>query len=91
VRNPYAFGGIITSRQSRSGLSFEAAFPPHPVRHMHETLRLTWGCQSGEIFFLEQFCGFGGAARPGGSLFTSSAALNKLGGVASPPDALAIL
>lgn len=70
-------------------IAFEA-FPPHPERgFMHETLLGLWGMPIGEMFDLEALAADCAADGVYEFLFTS-APLNKLGGVASPPNALAI-
>ena len=71
-------------------IAFEA-YPPHKERgFMHETILALWGMPIGEMFYLEALaeeC----AASQRYEFFFTSAPLNKLGGVASPPNALAIL
>ena len=71
-------------------LAFEA-FPAHPQRgFMHETLLALWGMPIGEMFYLEalaEACATSGVYE----FFLTSAPLNKRGGVASPPNALAIM
>ncbi len=70
-------------------ISFEA-YPAHPERgFMHETLLALWGMPIGEMFYLEALADACAADGVYEFLFTS-APLNKLGGVASPPNALAI-
>lgn len=70
-------------------LAFEA-YPAHPTNgFMHETILALWGMPIGEMFYLEALaedC----AADKRYEFFFTSAPLNKLGGVASPPNALAI-
>jgi hypothetical protein len=70
-------------------VAFEA-FPAHPERgFMHETILALWGLPIGEMFNLEALaddC----AQDSIYEFFFTSAPLNKLGGVASPPNALAI-
>jgi hypothetical protein len=70
-------------------LAFEA-YPGHPENgFMHETLLALWGMPIGEMFFLEKLaedCASDGVYE----FFFTSAPLNKFGGVASPPNALAI-
>jgi kynurenine formamidase len=70
-------------------VAFEA-FPAHPERgFMHETILALWGLPIGEMFNLEALaedCAQDGSYE----FFFTSAPLNKLGGVASPPNALAI-
>jgi hypothetical protein len=56
---------------------------------MHETILGLWGMPIGEMFYLEALaadCAEDGVYE----FFLTSAPLNKLGGVASPPNALAI-
>ncbi len=69
-------------------IAFEA-YPPHPVHgFMHETLLALWGMPIGEMFYLEKLaeaCASDGVYE----FLLTSAPLNKLGGVASPPNALA--
>ncbi len=71
-------------------IAFEA-YPAHPERgFMHETLLALWGMPIGEMFYLEalaEACAATGVYE----CFLTSAPLNKLGGVASPPNALAIM
>jgi len=70
-------------------MAFEA-FPPHPEKgFMHDTILALWGMPIGEFFYLEKLaedCRQDGVYE----FFFTSAPLNKLGGVASPPNALAI-
>ena len=70
-------------------VAFEA-FPAHPEHgFMHETLLALWGMPIGEMFDLEALaidCAVGGSWE----FFFTAAPLNKLGGVASPANALAI-
>lgn len=70
-------------------IAFEA-FPPHPEHgFMHETFLGLWGMPIGEMFYLEHLaadCAQDGVYE----FFLTAAPLNKLGGVASPPNALAI-
>ncbi|MDP9373942.1 MAG: cyclase family protein [Chloroflexota bacterium] len=69
--------------------AFEA-YPAHPERgFMHETLLALWGMPIGEMFDLEALaadCAADGVYE----CFFTAAPLNKLGGVASPANALAI-
>lgn len=66
------------------------AYPPDPETGMiHETIIGLWGMPIGEMFQLDalaEAC----AADQRYEFFFTSAPLNKLGGVASPPNALAI-
>ena len=69
-------------------VAFEA-FPAAPEQGMHETILALWGLPIGELFNLEALaedCVRDGVYQ----FFFTSAPLNKLGGVASPPNALAI-
>lgn len=70
-------------------IAFEA-YPAHPVHgFMHETILALWGMPIGEMFYLESLaaeCAADGVYE----FFLTAAPLNKLGGVASPPNALAI-
>lgn len=70
-------------------IAFEA-YPPHPVHgFMHETFLALWGMPIGEMFYLEALandCAADGVY----DFFFTAAPLNKRGGVASPPNALAI-
>jgi len=70
-------------------MAFEA-YPPHPEKgFMHDTILALWGMPIGEFFYLEKLaedCRKDGVYE----FFFTSAPLNKLGGVASPPNALAI-
>ena len=70
-------------------VAFEA-FPGHPERgFMHETILALWGLPIGELFNLEALAA--DCAQDGiYEFFFTSAPLNKLGGVASPPNAIAI-
>jgi hypothetical protein len=70
-------------------VAFEA-FPAHPERgFMHETILALWGLPIGEMFNLEALAA--DCAQDGiYEFFFTSAPLNKLGGVASPPNAIAI-
>jgi hypothetical protein len=68
--------------------AFEA-FPAHPERgFMHETILALWGMPIGEMFFLEDLAADCAADRVY-DFFFAAAPLNKLGGVASPSNALA--
>ncbi len=71
-------------------VAFEA-FPAIPgmAPFMHQTLLPLWGMPIGEMFYLEALaddC----AQDKRYEFFLTSAPLNKLGGVASPPNALAL-
>lgn len=70
-------------------IAFEA-YPGHPQNgFMHETILALWGMPIGEMFYLEALadeCAADGRYE----FFFTAAPLNKLGGVASPPNALAI-
>ena len=70
-------------------IAFEA-YPAHPERgFMHETLLALWGMPIGELFDLEALaedCAADGIYEG----FFTSAPLNTLGGVASPPNALVL-
>ena len=71
-------------------LAFEV-FPalPGQVPFMHETILGLWGMPIGEMFYLEKLAD--ACAQDGRyEFFFTAAPLNKLGGVASPPNALAI-
>lgn len=71
------------------GIAFET-WPPTPANAgLHNTLLAMWGLPIGEMFFLEDLaahCASDGRYE----FFLTSAPLNKLGGVASPPNALAL-
>lgn len=73
--------------------SFETAPLPAPagdsVEALHDTMIGLWGMPIGEMFTLDALAGACAADRRYEFFFTS-APLNKLGGVASPPNALAI-
>ncbi len=70
-------------------LAFEA-YPAHPQHgFMHETLLALWGMPIGELFDLEALAEDCAADGRYAGFFTS-APLNTLGGVASPPNALFI-
>jgi hypothetical protein len=65
------------------------AFPPPPEGMMHETIIGLWGMPIGEMFVLDalaEACAADGRYE----FFFTAAPLNKLGGVASPPNALAL-
>jgi len=70
-------------------VAFEA-FPPHPEKKfMHEVILGLWGMPIGEFFYLDKLaedCQKDGVYE----FFFTSSPNNKLGGVASPPNALAI-
>jgi kynurenine formamidase len=70
-------------------LAFEA-YPAHPeYGFMHETILALWGMPIGELFDLEALaedCAADGRYE----CFLTSAPLNTRGGVASPPNALAL-
>jgi kynurenine formamidase len=70
-------------------IAFEA-YPAHPERgFMHETILALWGMPIGEMFDLEALaedCAADGRY----TFFLTSAPLNTRGGVASPPNALAL-
>ncbi|HEX6777433.1 MAG TPA: cyclase family protein [Ktedonobacterales bacterium] len=70
-------------------IAFEA-YPAHPEHgFMHETLLALWGMPIGELFDLEALaedCAADGIYEG----FFTSAPLNTLGGVASPPNALVL-
>ncbi|HEY7419143.1 MAG TPA: hypothetical protein VH593_28430, partial [Ktedonobacteraceae bacterium] len=70
-------------------IAFEA-YPAHPQHgFMHETLLALWGMPIGELFDLEALAEDCAADGRYAGLFTS-APLNTLGGVASPPNAMFI-
>jgi len=69
--------------------AFEVYPPTQMTEFMHETILGLWGMPIGEMFYLEKLaedCHADGHYE----FFFTSAPLNKLGGVASPPNALAI-
>lgn len=70
------------------------AYPPQkdgqPGEMMHSTIIGLWGMPIGEMFKLDALASACAADRRYEFFFTS-APLNKLGGVASPPNALAII
>ena len=69
--------------------AFEVFPIPAEKRSVHETLLALWGMPIGEMFNLDDLaadCAENGRY----DCFFTSAPLNKLGGVASPPNALAI-
>ncbi len=68
---------------------FEAVPPDPDFGMMHETIIGLWGMPIGEMFQLDALAG-ACAADQRYEFFLTSAPLNKLGGVASPPNALAI-
>jgi hypothetical protein len=66
------------------------AFPANPeTGMMHETIIGLWGMPIGEMFQLDALAA-ACAADQQYEFFFTAAPLNKLGGVASPPNALAI-
>lgn len=65
------------------------AYPPPPEGMMHETIIGLWGMPIGEMFQLDALAA-ACAADQTYEFFFTAAPLNKLGGVASPPNALAI-
>ncbi len=65
------------------------AYPPPESGMMHETIIGLWGMPIGEMFQLDALAAACAADQRYEAFFTS-APLNKLGGVASPPNALAI-
>ncbi len=70
-------------------LAFEAYPPQSENGFMHETILALWGMPIGEMFFLEKLaedCAADGIYE----FFLTAAPLNKFGGVASPPNTLAI-
>jgi kynurenine formamidase len=69
--------------------TFEVSPIPAQELSLHETLLALWGMPIGEMFYLEDLAEDTAATGKYDSFF-SSAPLNKLGGVASPPNALAI-
>lgn len=69
--------------------SFEAWPPQPPTPMMHETIIGLWGMPIGEMFQLDPLATACAADRRYQFLLTS-APLNKRGGVASPPNAIAI-
>lgn len=68
-------------------------FEANPVsvseQPLHETLLALWGMPIGELFYLEELAADSVVTGQYDCFFTS-APLNKLGGVASPPNALAV-
>jgi kynurenine formamidase len=70
-------------------IAFEA-YPAHPEHgFLHETLLALWGMPIGELFDLEALAE-DSAADGHYACFFTSAPLNTRGGVASPPNALAL-
>lgn len=69
--------------------SFEANPFPKEEEALHDTIIGLWGMPIGEMFTLDALAAASAADRRYECFFTS-APLNKLGGVASPPNALAI-
>ncbi len=65
------------------------AYPPPETGMMHETIIGLWGMPIGEMFQLDALAA-ACAADQRFEFFVTSAPLNKLGGVASPPNALAL-
>ena len=69
--------------------SYSHPFPPAVGWSMHEVLLAGWGCPIGELFDLEKLsehC----AKEKRWSFFVTSEVVNVPGGVASPPNSLAI-
>ncbi|OTB07708.1 hypothetical protein M426DRAFT_228107 [Hypoxylon sp. CI-4A] len=94
------FGDILfirsgfTASQASKPASFISAHqelkPPHAPQHaLHEVLLAGWGCPIGELFDLERLAAHCGA-RGRWSFFVASEPCNVPGGVASPPNVLAI-
>lgn len=70
-------------------ISFEAWPPQSSDDTLHNVLLPLWGMPIGEMFFLEDLA-TACASDKRYEFFLTSAPLNKLGGVASPPNCLAI-
>ncbi|KAI1824768.1 hypothetical protein F4861DRAFT_234385 [Xylaria intraflava] len=99
-KNPPNFGGVKKSEETLRWIwdnfsavagdqpSFEA-WPPEKPWAMHEVLLSGWGCPIGELFDLEKLAAH---CREEGrwTFFVSSELCNVPGGVASPPNILAI-
>lgn len=102
AQDPPHFAGVERSEATRRFLwdrhvaavvsdnpAFEMFPIPREERAMHETLLALWGVPIGEMFNLDALAA--DCAEDGRyEFFFTSAPLNKLGGVASPPNALAI-
>lgn len=97
---PHRFGGVEQSEDVLRWIwdhfaavagdqpSFEC-WPTRESYHLHEVLLAGWGCPIGELFDLEKLAA---QCRKEGrwSFFVSSEPCNVPGGVASPPNVLAI-
>ncbi|KAI1466298.1 uncharacterized protein F4812DRAFT_460571 [Daldinia caldariorum] len=99
---PHHFGGVERSEALLRWIwerfsavagdqpSFESwPAPPTSPHILHEVLLAGWGCPIGELFDLEKL-GAHCAARGRWSFFVASEPCNVPGGVASPPNILAI-
>jgi hypothetical protein len=99
---PYQVAGLVQGEASLRFLwehhfaavasdtpTFEVSPVPATEVSLHETLLGLWGMPIGEMFYLEDLA-MDCAATGRYDCFFTSAPLNKLGGVASPPNALAI-
>ncbi len=70
-------------------ISFEVFPPRRSADFMHQTILGLWGMPIGEMFYLEKLAAACAADGVYEFMFVA-APLNKLGGVASPPNALAL-
>ncbi|KAI1138722.1 hypothetical protein F5Y05DRAFT_382164 [Hypoxylon sp. FL0543] len=99
---PHRFGGVERSEPLLEWIwsrfsavagdqpSFECwPAPPDSPFSLHEVLLAGWGCPIGELFDLERLAEYCKAQRRW-SFFVSSEPCNVPGGVASPPNVLAI-
>ncbi|KAI1173680.1 hypothetical protein F4777DRAFT_425850 [Nemania sp. FL0916] len=98
--SPHRFGGVEQSQDMLRWIwdNFSAVagdqpaferYPPTEPWYMHEVLLAGWGCPIGELFDLEKLAAQCKAVGRW-SFFVSSEPCNVPGGVASPPNVLAI-
>lgn len=71
-------------------MSYETSKEPHNPIYLHEFFLAGWGLPIGEWFDLRQLCAECDRLNKYTFLFTSMP-LNVVGGIASPPNAQAIL
>jgi kynurenine formamidase len=83
------FAAIVSDNPSFEAYPAAASEEGQPRETMHGTIIGLWGMAIGEMFQLDALAAACAADRRYEFFFTS-APLNKLGGVASPPNALAI-
>ncbi len=83
------FAAVASDNPSFEANPFAGAANAPPGEAMHDTIIGLWGMPIGEMFTLDALAA-ACAADHRYEFFFTSAPLNKLGGVASPPNALAI-